>query len=95
MQTKTDELLLVRFADIMINHMFMMPVYSLGLVVCVKLGCTTGGIRQAVAVVHGAIAAFPNIVIGGGNFHTGTIRKRIVILIKHVIGEAIGRITAV
>ena len=47
---KTDELLLIRFADIMINHMFMMPVYSLGLVVCVKLGCTTEGIRQAVAV---------------------------------------------
>lgn len=57
------------FADIMHNHMSMMPVYSLGLVVCVKLGCTTGGIRQAVAVVYGAVAAFPNVVVGGGNLH--------------------------
>lgn len=39
------------------------------LMVGIQLRRAAGGVRQTVAVVHGAVAAFPNVVVGGGNVH--------------------------
>lgn len=39
------------------------------LMIGIQLRRAAGGIRQTVAVVYGAVAAFPNVVVGGGNLH--------------------------